>query len=340
MNQSPPSARCERQGMQRAIHGAIAGLTTTRPQIGLTISLVNIIGLNFLVFMTFSAENWWLWLALTILTGLFYCSVLMTTHDAIHHTLTGWYWFDEIVPRLLSWFVFWPHGLYAELHRRHHRLNGRDPREPEQPTPLRSDYENAGSLTRWRLRNQWWLALFVYGGFGMIIRHLAIGIRLWPDQAEIRRQMLVDAVGIMCAFVVTLAVITHLEITWRYLAYLLVVERIVGFFQQLRSHIEHYGLHQPQCSLLETRLYNCRNIKTTWLASRFFNGLNFHSVHHAFPAIPFYNLRTAHERVAALCREADVPLLEGEGYGRSLMQLARTPLLIDDDEQGVRKVKW
>ena len=312
-----------------AVHRAVGPLMNVSPRVGVRLTLVNIVVVNALLVTTFAAPGWPLFLALATLTGLFYCSVMMTTHDAIHHTLTGWYWFDEIVPRVFSYFVFWPHGLYSELHKMHHRMNGRDLADPEQPTPTVAAYRAASLTGRFLMRHQWQASLLVGGGVGMIVRHVRAGLRLWPRHPVIRRLMVTDALGIAAATAVTLTVIIAVGVTWRYAVYLLVVERVMGYCQQLRSHVEHYGLHGAQATLLETRLYNCRNVRTSRLVSRFFNGLNFHAVHHAFPAVPFYHLREAHTRLAALCAAAGRPLIEEDGYLRTLRRLAATPLLID-----------
>lgn len=313
------------------LHAAVHGLLGVRPGPGIGLTLFNIVTLNALLLATFLTEPLAGFLAMAAVTGLFYSSVMMTTHDAIHHTLTGLFWVDETLPRFLSYFVFWPHGLYSELHKMHHRLNGLDLADPELPTHALEDYEKRGRVGRWAIRNQWWLALFVYGGFGMIVRHVARGAALWRTDARIRRLMIGDALGIAAAAAVTLTVIVWVGVTWRYVVYLFVVERIIGFFQQLRSHLEHYGLHGAHGSVVETRLYNCRNVLTHRLGSKFFNGLNYHSVHHAFPRVPYYNLAEAHRRVAKICEDAGAPLPTGHGYFKTWIRLARSPLLISGE---------
>jgi fatty acid desaturase len=307
---------------QKALHAAIAGLLDVEPGPGLRRTIFNVVVLNALLYATFQVEPLPGFVAMAVVTGLFYSSVMMTSHDAIHHTLTGWAWFDEVLPRVLSYFVFWPHGVYSELHKQHHRLNGRDLADPERPTPSREEYERAGKFGRWRLRNRWWLALFVYGGFGMILRHALEGLRQARTDKRMRRLVLIDIAGIAAAASVTIAVIVYAGVTWRYALYLLVVERVIGFFQQLRSHLEHYGLHGAQGTIVETRLYNCRNVMTSKLGSQFFNGLNYHSVHHAFPRVPFYHLAEAHARVARVCEDAGRPLPTGKGYARTVAELA------------------
>ena len=311
---------------------AVDGLMTVDARRGLRRIALHFLALNLLLLATFLVPGNAAFLGMAVITGLVYTSVMMTTHDAIHRTLTGIAWVDEVVPRLFSWFIFWPHGLYAELHRLHHKLNGRDLDDPENPTPTRAAYEAGGPLRRFLIRNQWWLSLLVYGGFGMIVRHVAVGRRLARTNARVRRAMQLDAAGITVALAVTLAVIITTGVTWKFFVYLFVVERIMGYCQQLRSWIEHYGLWGERATPIETALYNCRNIATSRLVSRFFDGLNYHSVHHAFPRIPPEHLATAHERISALCAAAGQPLPTGEaGYLRTIAALAQGPRLIEGD---------
>ena len=88
--------------------------------------------------------------------------------------------------------------------------------------------------------------------------------------------------------------------------------------------------HGAHGNAVETRLYNCRNVMTSKLVSGFFNGLNYHSAHHAFPRIPYYFLAEAHARLAALAAAKGQPLPAGRGYARTLVAVARTPMLLTE----------
>jgi fatty acid desaturase len=61
----------------------------------------------------------------------------------------------------------------------------------------------------------------------------------------------------------------------------------------------------------------------------FFNGLNYHSVHHAFPSIPFYHLREAHTRIRDYCTQKNVPLKEEPGYARVALSIIRKPTFVE-----------
>jgi fatty acid desaturase len=72
-----------------------------------------------------------IFLTATMLAGIVYSFWPICTHDMPHQTLTGWKWFDPIMPRLISWPILSPYGVYPKLHRLHHAWNGIDWRDPE-----------------------------------------------------------------------------------------------------------------------------------------------------------------------------------------------------------------
>src|SRR6185312_4468066 len=138
---------------------------------------------------------WPLFFFLSFATGVSYAAWLITTHDAIHHTLTGWRWFDEIVPRLISWPIFWMHGMYAEVHKLHHKMNGDDLADPERIQWTVGEYERAGPLGRFYVRHQWFIDVFVGGGFLLIYETARECLKHYRKSKSIRRQVWLDLVG-------------------------------------------------------------------------------------------------------------------------------------------------
>ena len=311
-----------------AVHAAVTGLFKVDPWRGVWRTVFNIVVANTMLFLTLATESWVIFVPLAIVTGFFYSSIMITTHDAMHHTLSGWYWFDELVPRFYSYFIFWPHGLYGELHRLHHKFNGRDFEDPENPTVTARAYSQSNRVGKFCLRHKVALSLFVYGGIGLIVQHVVEGFRRWNTHKPVRLLIFTDILGILTATAITIAVLNYTGITWKYVFYLLLVERVLGFAMQLRLHIEHYGLWGDHSAIIETRLYNCRNIMTNAVGEWFYNGLNYHSVHHAFPAIPYYHLRQAHENISVLCENGGHPLPTEIGYFHTIFKLAKRPVYI------------
>jgi len=300
------------------------------PWRGLLKACANTAVLILLITWMFSVDSLLLFVLIGVPTGFWYGSTLILTHDAIHHTLTGWKTFDEIFPRLLSYPALWFHGLYSELHRLHHKMNGNDPLDPESPHWTRERYDKSSKITQFYVRHHWGFDLFLFAGFGMLAKHLMAGISLYSQNKRIRKQLWADLFGILLVngLIYTVAIYHHKGP--RYLFFFLLMERTIGFVQQLRSKIEHYGLWDPTDSPFESQLFNSRNIKTSAITSWYFNALNFHSIHHGFPKIPFYRLKEAHKKLQDYCIKHGKPLLEDVSYLQTALRLAKQPFLIED----------
>ncbi|MEY4066082.1 MAG: hypothetical protein RIR26_2290 [Pseudomonadota bacterium] len=309
----------------------VADLQTTRPAPGVW----RFLSAAVLFFAALAAAyehslNDPLFYVFSVLAGIFFTASAVTTHDAIHHTLTGLKWFDEISARIVTWCVFWPHGVYSELHKLHHKMNGTDLRDPERVTFSEDEYESAGALKKFYIRNQLWVSVFVSGGIGMIIGHLARSLPFLSHSRALKRELLIDTAAILAinGTLYTLAA-KNGDLLKAVVLYVL-VERIGGGLLQFRSHIEHYGLSGKRGNYFATQLHACRNIETNRSMIWIFNGLNYHSIHHAFPKVPFYHLEEAHRRMTRLLEtEGAQGMPQHKGYLRTYFSLAKRMQLIN-----------
>ena len=119
----------------REIREAIAELKEINPWLGLLRFMSLGIAAITLMLLTWQVGQGGERIALFILgaiaTGIVYSFWIICTHDATHRTLTGWDWFDGVLPRLVAWQMFLPIGTYYQLHTLHHGWNGLDLRDPE-----------------------------------------------------------------------------------------------------------------------------------------------------------------------------------------------------------------
>lgn len=309
---------------------AIADLQITRPGPGLWRYLASMSLMFISLAIAFnSGLDGSMFYVGAVLAGVFFAAVGVTTHDAIHHTLTGVSWFDEVSARVGTWGVLWPHGVYSELHKLHHKMNGVDVRDPERVTYTSEEYELASALKKFVIRNQLWLAVFVGGGIGMIIGHLLRARGFLKHSKALRRELFFDIVGIgaVNGLLYGLAA-AHGELTKALILYI-IVERIGGGLIQFRAHIEHYGLAGKRANYFSTQLHACRNIQTNAVMSWLFNGLNFHSIHHAFPKVPFYHLEEAHVRMSKMLDDEGAQSMpQARGYIKTFLSLAKSMHLI------------
>jgi fatty acid desaturase len=271
-------------------------------------------------------------LIVTLPMALVYTAILVTTHDCIHNTYTGIKKFDDMWPLIWSWMVFWPHRTYAEIHKIHHALLGRDFDDPERPTFLKSEFERAGVVKRWYIRHQWLLNIFVFGGLGFIVKHWSSAWRLRARYPQLRAAMRRDLRGLSLVTALTWITCVYFNVFAEYLLTFFVLERVAGGLLQLRALAEHYGLWEGRHADLVTRqALSCRNIKAGWLGRWLFNDLCFHSVHHVFPSIPWYKLGEAHLSIIPLLKQINSKQLEPrDSYGKVLADGVRSWRLIDD----------
>ena len=287
--------------------------------------------------ITLAQANLFLVAFFGVVLGIVYASFMILTHDAIHHTLTGNRFLDELLPRLMSWPMLWPHGAYAALHKLHHSMNGRDEDDPERCHMTIEEYERANRLERLVARHQLLYRVFVSGGVGMIVHLVRQTCHFGDKSAHIKRALYWDGAGILATAVIFYGTAAYFGMAVKLFLVWVILERTVGGVQQLRSHLEHYGLWDRYPSFIESQIYNTRNLRTNSVTSFYFNGLNYHSVHHAFPSIPFYHLREAHRRISQYCRTKGVPLHEEAGYARAAMSIIRKPRFVTPMHASARR---
>lgn len=315
--------------LQQDLRNAVVGLAAINPVVGLCrFGLLGCIVSSFVV-LAWSTQQTSLFVAYTAIAGLFYAFWLICTHDTTHYTLTGWRWFDEIIPRLISYPMLWPYGAYAQLHRLHHGWNGVDLRDPERVQWTVTEYQRATPLLRWYVRYQWAIDLLLLGGTGLILKTILNAVRLKSQQPSLHRALMLDGIGIFSVQLGILSLAFFNDRLVDYLLFWLLLERVIGIVIQARDHLEHYGLWGSTQSHQLTQLYACRNLQVSPVIAWLVGGLNHHSAHHAFPHIPFNQLPEATRRIQAVLKQHELPELTiGKGYVREALELSRTPGLI------------
>jgi len=292
-----------------------------------------VLGVSCLAFvgLAWSRESLVVSLAWTFPAGLIYAFWLICSHDAVHHTLTGWVWFDELSARPISWLMLWPVGIYSELHRLHHSWNGRDLRDPERVQWTLEEYRQASLWQQWYVRYQWFVDLLLLGGIGLILKTWVRGFQLRSVYPRLTRQMFLDSCGmvLMQGSLVATILLTHQSLL-HYILFWLVLERTIGVVMQTRDYLEHYGLWRNGNCHQVNQLYTSRNLRVPPGCGWLVGGLHYHAVHHAFPGIPYNQLATAFQRVqAVLVAHNCEAMVVGDGYVREALKLAQHPALID-----------
>ncbi|MGB7087726.1 MAG: fatty acid desaturase [Phormidesmis sp.] len=330
MEHATPTDRSANQQLLKDLRTAVGDLAGVDPWAGLTrfISLGCLtIGLSVL---SWHAGQIGLFVLGAIATSIAYAFWLICNHDATHRSLTGWAWFDTLMPRLISWPMLWPVGTYNQLHQLHHGWNGIDLRDPERVQWTAADYQASPAWQRWYVRHQWVIDIFILGGIGLIGKTFLHGLNLQEHSPHLRKQMLIDLVGMVCMQGILISFVAfHMLGLWKYLLFWIVLERGAGFIVQVRDHLEHYGLWHQTDSYQLTQLYACRNLQTPPWVNWLMGGLPYHAVHHAFPQIPYSQLPEAFKRIQdVLQRYGRPPMVMSPGYIATSLQLSACPELI------------
>ncbi|MFW6359970.1 MAG: fatty acid desaturase family protein [Chroococcales cyanobacterium] len=319
--------------LSQQLNQVTANLHSVNPWAGLfRFSVLGFISLSLVTLAWLWSANLGMFIVTTIQAGFVYAFWLICTHDMVHQTLTGWKGFDSVFARLISYPMVWPYGIYSELHRLHHAWNGIDLRDPERVQYTQGEYEKANPIVQWYVRHQWVINILIFGGIGLIIKTFMQGICFQNTVPRLRQQILIDMAGILTVHSLMLAIAFTSGKLLHYLLFWFLLERAVGIVVQTRDSLEHYGLWGKQYNHQLTQLYTARNLKTYPVVGWLMGGLNYHSVHHAFPGIPFNQLAEAYERIEFVLQGYDLPSMTlDNGYWQSTLLLSSSPSFIESE---------
>ncbi|WP_224248821.1 fatty acid desaturase family protein [Hyalangium gracile] len=202
-------------------------------------------------------------------------------HEAVHYNLFRTRVLNEWSQVLHAWPFFYDVNEYRRAHFAHHRdLMG--PGDPIPDAYYRAGYQN-------RKRGLWWLwglrPLLGYAGLTYIVQFA----RPTPIRILTLIAMLAGAWG--------LGRVEGLKILGLYwFVPLLTINACHDHWFGITDHLH--------VSRSRSRSY------TSWLWNFFHHGIGYHQVHHMYPAIPWYNLKKAHEAFCPPDAELSRNLLE------------------------------
>ena len=246
------------------------------------------------------------WLLAT--TG-FYSLVMISTHDISHGTLLGQKNLEQAIGCALSWPTGWPYLTYRNLHMLHHRMNGMELEDPERREPTNEEAAKANPIRQWHFRHPFWGSALLMGGIQLIGSMLWFGWRLRDKHSRLQHGLRHDAIGIVLTLALMVSVALWLGGLLKLLIMLLVIERVVGGVMQVRGMIEHHRLWVPSSTYEMTQLYTSRNIQSGPLLNFLMGGLPHHSLHHAFPSIPYNQLPKASRIAERVLQQHGKPAL-------------------------------
>eukprot|EP00759_Apiculatamorpha_spiralis_P031295 PhF_6_TR32982/c0_g1_i2/m.48580 len=224
---------------------------------------------------------------LLMLQSFFMFSLFNCLHECVHMTAFNTPILNKAVGKTVGFAIFRPMYHYTCYHYAHHRHTG----------DRKNDPELLDTFLDVKINSYCTYALYLSGGlfwidrFSNLARH-CIGLFL-PYETYLQRskEMMNDVVTearvtVLC-YLFTLLIIPVSSL-WRYW---LLPSLFAQMFLRFYLLPEHTGCQAGDPHIL----HNTRTTSTSWWYARLAWNMPYHAEHHAFPYIPFWNLREIHK---------------------------------------------
>jgi fatty acid desaturase len=225
-------------------------------------------------------------------------------HELSHGTVFRTRWLNEWVGRLFGFVLFYPRTFDQVQHMAHHRYT--------------QDWRRDGELARGRYDLKSYLLwmsgiTYWYTRWRRILRFSA-GVVTEPYLPAYRhRELIREARWHLLGYagIAAASVLAHSAVT---LILWLAPLCAMKFTHQLQNTIEHLGLPHDDDILANTRSTRT-NAVLRWMAWQ----MQYHTAHHAFPAVPFHRLRELN-RIMFTDRGTEPPTMSYWGFQRAALR--------------------
>ncbi|MBL94414.1 MAG: hypothetical protein CFH06_01904 [Alphaproteobacteria bacterium MarineAlpha3_Bin5] len=201
-------------------------------------------------------------------------------HEYNHYTAFKTRWLNDVFNRITGFIQLYPRDFERWYHFEHHRNTQDWKNDPElisrgKPYTLWTYLPYLIGVTYWTGRIQ---RLFV----------VALG-KTAPYFTETQARTIVLESQLHIAAYSCIALISIYFDSYLVLTYWIAPLFTTKIFQNVQNITEHTGLsHNPDT------VHNTRTIDTWWIFKWMAWNMQYHTAHHTFPAVPFYNLPLLH----------------------------------------------
>lgn len=231
----------------------------------------------------FAMVSWWLLIPAMLLHGFTIVTMFAPMHECVHRTAFASRSWNEVFGWLAGLLSFYNFTYYRYYHTWHHRYTQDEQRDPELMTPKpRSFWEyvaEISAVTFWL----WRPSLFLGLACGRIAKYpfLPPNSR-WSVALSASLQLTVYVAGIV-------SIALGYSFCWFYWFFPAILAQPL-----LRAILiaEHTG-----CTTDENGLTNTRTTLTNPLIRLLMWNMSFHTEHHLYPSIPFFQLPQAHREL-------------------------------------------
>lgn len=225
-------------------------------------------------------------------------------HELSHGAVFRTRWLNEWVGRVFGFVLFYPRTFDQVQHMAHHRYTqdwARDGELARAPYNMRSYLLWMSGVTYWYTR---WRR----------IARFSMGIVTEPYLPAYRHAELVREARLHAAGYGLIAAVSLLAHSGAAVLLWLAPMCAMKFTHQLQNTIEHLGLPHDNNIMGNTRSTRT-NAVVRWLAWQ----MQYHTAHHAFPAVPFHRLSELH-KIMFTDRGVAAPTMTYWGFQRAALR--------------------
>ncbi|EET49732.1 fatty acid desaturase [Thalassobium sp. R2A62] len=223
----------------------------------------------------------WVWVTGAVL-GVLINFLYAAQHELSHATVFKTRKLNEFFGRFVGFFMVFPRDFDQVMHFAHHQYTQdweRDGELVREPYTLTTYLLWLSGITYWRNRI-----------FGLVRR--TRGIILEPfikpnEEAKIIHESRLHMLGYL-----VIALVSALTGSWAVLTFWILPMVLTKPVHQLQNTIEHLGLSH-ESDILENTRSTRANALIRWLCWQ----MPYHTAHHTFPAVPFWQLKALNEKI-------------------------------------------
>lgn len=228
--------------------------------------------------------NWWLTVPLFMVQGTLLVYLYAAQHEFSHMTPFKTRWLNQFFGQVVGFIGIFPYWMDRTHHMLHHQYTGIRGLDQEL---VEFRFEDKPHTVRSYL---WWLSGFdyYYALLHLLFTHL-VGKLSDYEKQHISREDAVRITAESWAYAVGYGVIAGLSIyyeTWMAVMVWLGPQFAMKWAHQFHNIVEHYGLPKVQ-----DMPSNTRTIYTTPINRWLVWNMTYHTGHHRFANVPFYNLK-------------------------------------------------
>lgn len=218
--------------------------------------------------------------------GYLWMSIVTFMHDATHNVLFEEKWKNWAFGLFSTLPIFVTFVAFKEDHLEHHRHN-RGPADPD-------------AFTMGQRRPLDFLLFYAYMLIGVFLTVVQFNF-IYPFQQFRDARLWIHLAELLARVILYTAILTWAAqegVLEKTLGLWLIPAAFFSILNSMRFVTEHYGTPWDAGRLLGTRTVLSNPI------NRFFwNNINYHTGHHVYPAVPWYNLERLHAELAPSLRE-------------------------------------